>query len=89
MRVRLEGEQRQHMVHIGAHGARASRPPGPDGGADIIDDRQARQAGAHPARHAMREVGAVDDDQRIRLRRDDGRRRLPDAPHFIQVKHRV
>ena len=38
----LERQQRQHMIDIGAHGARAPRPPGPDRRADIVDDRDLR-----------------------------------------------
>ena len=64
MRRRLERQQRQHVVHIGAHGARAARPPGPHRGRDVVDDRNLRRRGAHLARHPMGEFGTVDDHQR-------------------------
>ena len=39
----LERQQRQDEIDVGAHGARAPRPPGPDRGANIIDDRESRR----------------------------------------------
>ena len=64
----LERQEREHAIDIGAHRLRPARPPGPDARADIIDDRQVRQRLAHAARDAMGEIGAVDDDERIRAR---------------------
>ena len=40
VRLRLEGQEGQEVVDIGAHLRRAARPPGPDGRADIVDDRR-------------------------------------------------
>ena len=67
------------MVDISAHGARAPRPPGPDRGADVIDDRDRGRPGAHSARDAMGEFRAVDDHQDVGLGGDDRVGRLADA----------
>ena len=40
-------------------------PPRPDRRRDVIEDRDRRRAGAHPARDAVGEIRTVDDDQRI------------------------
>ena len=79
MRCRLERQQRQHAIDIGAHRRRPARPPGPHRRADVVDDRQVRQRAAHAARDAMGEIGAVDDDERVGARRDDRRRGATDA----------
>ena len=63
--LRLERQQRQHVIDIAAHRARPARPPRPDRRRDIVDDRNRGIAGAHAPRHAMGEVGAVDDDENI------------------------
>ena len=39
MRRRLERQDRQHAIDIGAHGARAPGPPGPDRRRHVVDDR--------------------------------------------------
>ena len=79
MRFRLERQQRQHAIDIGAHRPRPARPPGPDRRADVVDHRQVRQRAADAARDAMGEVGAVDDDERVGARGDDRRRGATDA----------
>ena len=70
-------------IDIGAHGVGAPRPPGPYRRRDIIDDRDRRRAGAHAARDAVGEIRAVDDDQRIRARGDDGVGGLANAAKII------
>ena len=39
MHAGLERQQRQHVVDVAAHRAGAARPPGPDRGRDVVDDR--------------------------------------------------
>src|SRR3974390_2184366 len=68
---RLKRQQGEHMVNVPSPRARAARTPCPDRGADIIDYRNRRRAGAHAPCHTMREVRTVDDDKRIRLGCDD------------------
>ena len=63
--LRLERQQREHVVDVRAHGARAAGPPGPNRRADVIDDRDGGCARAHAPRHAMGEFRAVDDHQHI------------------------
>jgi hypothetical protein len=82
--LRLERQQRQHMIDIGQHGARPARPPRPDRGRNIIDDRDARIARTHPARHAMGEIGAVDDDEDVRPGLDDIGRGFADQPQDLR-----
>ena len=41
--LRLERQQRQHAIDIGAHRFGAAGPPRPDARADVVDDRQFRQ----------------------------------------------
>ena len=79
MRFRLERQQRQHAIDIGAHRRRAAGPPRPDRRADIVDHRQIRQRAPDAARDAMGEIGAVDDDERVGARGDDRRRGAADA----------
>ena len=79
MRFRLERQQRQHAIDIGAHRPRPARPPRPDRRADVIDHRQIRQRAADAPRDAVGEVGAVDDDERVGARCDDRRRGAADA----------
>ena len=79
VRFRLERQQRQHAIDIGAHRPRPARPPGPDRRADVIDHRQVRQRAADAARDAVGEVRAVDDDERVGARCDDRRRGAADA----------
>ena len=50
VRLRLEGQEREDVVDIGAHRLRAARTPGPDGRADVVDDRDRRRAWRAPAR---------------------------------------
>ena len=69
VRGRLERQQRQHAIDIGAHRLGAPRPPRPDRRADVVDDRQVGQRAPHAPRDAMGEVGAVDDDERVGPRR--------------------
>ena len=42
----LEGQQRQHMIDVGAHPARAARPPRPHAGRDVVDDGHVGARGA-------------------------------------------
>src|SRR5690349_21378893 len=67
------------MVDIAAHRSRAPRPPGPDRRRHVVDDRNVRSITSHALGHPMGEFGAVDDDQNIRLQRDDTCSCLPDA----------
>src|SRR4029077_14296464 len=76
----LERQDRQHLVDIRAHRARAPRPPGPNRRRGVVDDRNTRRGLAHTARDPMCKVRAVDDDQCVGTGRDHGVRRLPDAP---------
>ena len=64
------------MIDIGPHLARAARPPGPDAGAHIVDDGDRRAALADAFRDGVRKLGAVDDDDRIRV---EGERRIHGA----------
>ena len=81
---RLERQDRQHLVDISAHGARASGPPCPNRRRDVVEDRNRRREPAHPAGDPMREVRAVDDDERVRARGDDGLRGFADAPKNLR-----
>src|ERR1700733_12319735 len=71
VRCRLERQDREHAVDIGAHGARAAGSPGPHCRRDVIDDRNRRRARTHTARNAVGEIGAVDNDERVGPRGDD------------------
>ena len=73
--LRLERQQREHVIDIGAHGARPARPPRPDRRRDVVDDRDRRRAPAHAPCDPVGQVRAVDDDEHIRPRRHDRRRR--------------
>ena len=55
------------------------RAPGPDGGADVVDDPNMRRALAHGLGDAVGEIGRIDDDQELRLRLHDGLGGAPDA----------
>ena len=79
MRRRLERQDREHVIDITAHGARPARPPCPDRGRDVIDDRDRRRRRAHAARDPVGEIRAVDDDESVGTRCDDGVRGLADA----------
>jgi len=76
----LKRKKSQHMIDIGPHRARPARTPRPDRGTNIIDDRNVRGAFAHAACYAMTEFRAVDNDQNIRLCRDDRIGSFPYAP---------
>jgi hypothetical protein len=65
--IGLERQQRQHMVHVATHPARSTRPPGPHAGRDIVDDGYRRTAPTQALGDRMRELGAVNDDKRVRL----------------------
>ena len=83
---RLEGQQRQHVIDVGAHRPRAPRPPSPDRRADIVHDRDCRGSRPHHARDAVGEIRAVDDDEHVRPVCHDGiRRRAHGADEFRQV----
>ena len=86
-RLRLERQQRQHPVDVRTHGAGAPRAPGPHRWADIIDDANLRRARAHPARHAMGEFRAVDDDQHVGLGGNDRVGRLGNALENFRQAH--
>ena len=62
----LERQQRQDVIDIGAHHPRAPRPPSPDRGRDIFDDRDRGIGGAYPPGDPPREAGTVDDDKNVR-----------------------
>ena len=84
------------MIDIGAHCAGAARTPRPNGGADIIDDRQLRQHPPHATRNPMGEIRRVDDDETIGRGLDhssrcriDVRNKLRQArQHWEQAHHR-
>ena len=80
MARRLERQNGENLIDISAHGARTSGSPGPDRRRDVIDDRNLGRRAAHPAGDPMGEVRAVDDDERVGPRRDDGVRGLANAP---------
>ena len=64
--VGLERQQRQDVIDVAAHRARAARPPGPDRGRDVVDDRDRAVEAMHEARDPERVGRAVDDHQRMR-----------------------
>src|SRR5580698_2800536 len=72
MSRRLERQDREHAIDIAAHGAGAPGPPGPNRRRDVIDNRYCGRCGANPPRHTVGEIRAVDDDQNIRARGDNG-----------------
>ena len=76
---RLERQQRQHVIDVAAHGARAAGPPCPHGGRDIVDDRYRRRPRPDLPRDAMGKVGTVDDHQDIGGRHDGGIGSFTDA----------
>ena len=80
VRGRLERQDGQHAIDIVAHGARPPGPPGPDRRRNIIEDGDRRRAGAHAPRDPVGEIRAIDDDQRVRARGDDGVGSLANAP---------
>src|ERR1700729_985959 len=63
--LRLERQQRQHAIDVSQHRLGPARPPGPDAGTDVIDDRQSRQRGPDTAGDAVGEIGAIDDNEDI------------------------
>ena len=87
-RRRLERQERQHMIDVSAHGARAARPPCPHGRTHIVDDRDRRRTRAHAPRDTMGEFRAVDDHEDIRLGRNDGVGGLADALQDFRQAHR-
>src|SRR3954465_1124514 len=66
--LRLERQQRQHMIDIFQHRARPPGPPRPHRRRDIVDDRNPGILGANAFGDAMGEVRAVDDHKNIRRR---------------------
>src|SRR5262245_878844 len=72
-------QQRQHLIHISAHGSRAPRTPCPDGRTDIVDDWNIACVRPHAFGHAMGKLGTVDDDQSIGLRRNHSVGRFTNA----------
>ena len=83
VRLGLERQKREEMIDIGPHFARAARPPGPDAGADVIDDGDLWAALADALGDGVRELGAVDDHDSIRV---EGERRIHgsiDAAHEL------
>src|SRR5271170_2130734 len=77
---RLERKDRKYAIYIIAHGPGAPRAPRPYRRRDIVNDRDRRHLGAHPAGDAVGEIGAVDDDDRVRTGGDDRIGRFPDSP---------
>ena len=65
MRVRLEREQRQQVINVTAHRARAPRSPRPDGRRHVVDDRNIWRCGTHASCNPVGEVRAVDNHQHI------------------------
>ncbi|MEY9457626.1 hypothetical protein ABIG07_006574 [Bradyrhizobium ottawaense] len=82
--LRLERQQTEHMVDITEHGPRPPRPPRPELRRDVIDDRDRRILRAHAAGDAMGEIGAVDDDERVRRGVGHGVGRLADQPQNLR-----
>ena len=75
----LERQNSEHMVDIGAHRARAPRPPGPHRRRHIIEDGDRGRDAAHPPCDPVGKLRAVDDDERVRTRRDGRVRGFSDA----------
>ena len=69
--------------HRGASSARG-RAPRPNARAHIIHDGDLRAALAHPFRDGMRELRAVDNDERIRFEGQGRIDRLIDPPHELR-----
>src|SRR6185437_4570743 len=67
---RFERQQGEDVINVAAHGTRAPRPPCPDRRTNIVDDRNFRRPLADTACNAMRKLGAVDDDDNVRVRRN-------------------
>src|SRR5262249_61064396 len=66
MRIRLERQNRQHVIDVAAHGARASGPPGPDRGRYVIKNWNFGSAATNAARDSVSEIRTVDDDKSMR-----------------------
>src|SRR5262245_25604823 len=96
MHLRLERQQRENMVDIAPHGARAAGPPRPHRRRDVIDDRYGWRLLADPSCDPMGQFRTVDDDEDIRSRRDDrfgdradiakDRRQMRDQPQTDERK---
>lgn len=76
--VGLERQQAEDMIDIATHRPCPARPPRPHGRRHVVDDRDRAIARANPLRHALGEIGTVDDDEHVRLRRDDRIHRAAD-----------
>ena len=84
MRRRLKRQESEKMIDIGPHLAGAPRPPSPDAWAHIVDDGDRGAALADAFCDWMRELGAVDDDDRVGV---EGQRRIDgaiDAPDELR-----
>ena len=69
---------------VGEHALGTIFLPGPDAGADIVDDRQIGQRGTHALGDAMGKIRAVDDEHDVGFCRNDRRGRLPDAGNQLR-----
>ena len=76
--LRFERQQRQHVIDIGAHRPRPARPPCPDRGGDIVDDRNRGIARPHAPCDPVGEIRTVDDDEHVRSSLRDRGRGHPD-----------
>src|SRR3984885_9117117 len=86
VRLRLKRQQRQDMIDIGPHGARPARPPRPNRWRDVVNDRDRRIAGPHPAGDPMGKVRAIDDDENVGLCAQHSGGGLPDqTQHFWKL----
>src|SRR4029078_12445845 len=71
-RFGLERKESQYVINVALHRTRPTRTPCPDRGTNVIHDRDVRGALGHAPCHAMGKFRAVDDNQNIRICRDDG-----------------
>ena len=78
---RLERQQRQKMIDIGRHFPGAARTPGPNRRRYIINNRNIRPLAAKPLGDLMGEIGAVDNQQHMRVEGPRRSHRLIDAAH--------
>ena len=81
VRFGFERQQRQEMIRIDRHFPRPPRTPRPDRWRHIVDDRHVRALLAKTARNLMGEIGAVDNQQHMRIEGACGGHGLVDAPH--------
>ena len=79
MRIRLERQDRQHVVDVAVHGARPSRPPRPNRRRDVIEDGDFGSAATNLASDPVGKIRTVDNDERMRACFDDHVGGFPDV----------